>query len=279
VKRYVRWLVSGLCVGLAGFCSAADFISIPLDCKGLQGSAVGKQRIEAPVSGFSVLPPRGENWCVSSMASGFFFFKHPATVEILAQPPSPHDLFQVVLQTVRFMGLAVAIPTLGTEHPSPDQLKIVVDELINNHFFSQVVGGISSTERRFPTAGVTFRDRPVLWSKLRSLRRESERTRGVPSTARCFHARLGAQGSLGSIGGVIVGNSIFGPQDGVLLNGNTAAEVLDNRIESEEDRADRARRPDRCAEKDSSMPHFSAAFSGALKKGATGCLPAIQKRG
>jgi hypothetical protein len=38
---------------------------------------------------------------------------------------------------------------------------------------------------------------------------------------------------LGSIGGVIVGNSIFGPQDGVLLNGNTAAEVLDNRIESE----------------------------------------------
>jgi hypothetical protein len=37
-----------------------------------------------------------------------------------------------------------------------------------------------------------------------------------------------------------------------------------------EDRAGRARRPDRRAEKDSSMPHFSAAFSGALKKAARG---------
>ena len=47
-------------------------------------------------------------------------------------------------------------------------------------------------------------------------------------------ARLGAQGSLGSIGGGIVGNSILGAQDGVLLVGNTAAEVLDNRVESEQ---------------------------------------------
>jgi len=83
------------------------------------------------------------------MASGFFFFRHPASVEILAQPPSPNDLFQVMLQTVRFVGMALALPEFGTEHPSPDQLKVVVDELISNHFFSQVVGGISSAERRF----------------------------------------------------------------------------------------------------------------------------------
>jgi hypothetical protein len=84
------------------------------------------------------------------MASrGFTFFKHPANVEIPAQHPTPNDLFQVVLQTVRFMGIAVALPEFGTRHPSPDQLKVVVDELISNHFFSQVVGGISSAERHF----------------------------------------------------------------------------------------------------------------------------------
>jgi hypothetical protein len=84
------------------------------------------------------------------MASqGFTFFKHPANVEIPAQPPTPNDLFQVVLQTVRFMGVAVALPDFGTRYPPPDQLKVVVDELIGNHFFSQVVGGISSAERRF----------------------------------------------------------------------------------------------------------------------------------
>jgi hypothetical protein len=149
VRTHLCWMVCGLCLALARFASAADFTSIPLDCKGLKAAAVGQQRIEVPASGFSVLPPQGENWCVSSMAAGFFFFKHPATVEILAQPPSPSDLFQVVLQTVRFMGMALALPEFGTEHPSPDQLKVVVDDLISNHFFSHVVGGISSAERHF----------------------------------------------------------------------------------------------------------------------------------
>ena len=150
MKRYVPWLVCGLYLILAGFCSAADSISIPLDCKGLQASGAGQQRVEVPAAGFSVIPPQGENWCVRSMASeGFTFFKHPANVEIPAQPPSPNDLFQVVLQAVRFMGMALTLPEFGTEHPSPEQLKVVVDELISHHFFSQVVGGISSAERRF----------------------------------------------------------------------------------------------------------------------------------
>ena len=149
MKTYVCWLVCGLYFMLAGFCGAADSISIPLDCKGLQASGAGQQRIEVPASGFSVIPPQGEHWCVRSMASGFTFLKHPANVEIPAQPPSPNDLFQVVLQTVRFMGIAVALPEFGTQYPSPDQLKVVVDELISNHFFSQVVGGISSAERHF----------------------------------------------------------------------------------------------------------------------------------
>src|SRR5262245_60902791 len=102
------------------------------------------------ISGFFLLPPQGENWCVRSMASqGFTFFKYPGSVEIPAKPPTPNDLFHVVLQTVRFMGIATALPEFGTHHPSPDQLKVVVDDLISNHFFAQVVGGISSAERHF----------------------------------------------------------------------------------------------------------------------------------
>jgi hypothetical protein len=151
MRRYIYWLVCGLSLVFAGFCSAADSASIPLDCKGLQGSAVGSQRIEAP-PGFSVLPPQGENWCVSPMAVGFFFFKHPASVEIPKRAPSQNDLFQIVLKTTRFMGLAVGLPAFGTEHPSPDQLKVVVDELINHYFFAHVVGGIGSAERRFQLA-------------------------------------------------------------------------------------------------------------------------------
>ena len=150
MRRYVCGMVCGLCLVLAGFCSAADSISIPLDCKGLQASEAGQQRIQVPDSGYSVLPPQGENWCMRSTAShGFTFFKHPAKVEIPAQLPTPNDLFQVVLQTVQFMGIAVALPEFGTQHPSPQQLKVVVDDLVANHFFSQVVGGISSAERHF----------------------------------------------------------------------------------------------------------------------------------
>jgi hypothetical protein len=149
MRRYICAVVCGLSLVFAGFCSAAETQTIPLDCRGLKASAVGRQRIEAPISGFSVVPPQGENWCMSPMVSGFFFFKHPVSVEILAQPPSHSDLFKVVLQTVRFMGMALALPEFGTDHPSPDQLKVVVDELISHHFFAQVVGGISSAERRF----------------------------------------------------------------------------------------------------------------------------------
>lgn len=150
MRRYVCWLVCGLCLVSAGVSSAADSISIPLSCKGLQASGAGQQRIQVSDSGFSVLPPQGENWCVRSMASrGFTFMKHPGSVEIPAQPPTPDDLLQVVLQTVRFMGIAVALPEFGPHYPSPDQLKVVVDDLISNHFFSQVVGGISSSERHF----------------------------------------------------------------------------------------------------------------------------------
>ena len=149
VKTYFCWVVCGLCLLLAGFSRTADSVSIPLDCRGLQASEAGQRRIEVTAAGFSVIPPQGENWCVRSTASGLTFSKHPAKVEIPAEPPSSNDLFQVVLQTVRFMGMALPLPDFGTEHPLPEELEVVVDELISHHFFAQVVGGISSAERRF----------------------------------------------------------------------------------------------------------------------------------
>jgi len=60
VKTYFCWLVCGLCLVLASLCNAADFISIPLDCKGLQASGTGQQRIEVPAAGFSVLPRKAK---------------------------------------------------------------------------------------------------------------------------------------------------------------------------------------------------------------------------
>jgi hypothetical protein len=70
-------------------------------------------------------------------------------------------------------------------------------------------------------------------NSVRSLAREASAT---PSLG-ILVARLGLQGSLGSNGGGIVGNSVFGAQDGVLVIANTGAEVLDNRIESEANEA------------------------------------------
>jgi hypothetical protein len=140
------------------------------------------------IQGFPYFPPQGENWCVRSMASqGFTFLKHPANVEIPAQPPSPSDLFQVVLQAVRFMGMALALPEFGTQPPSPEQLKAVVDELISNSLFLASSRRNQFCRAAFPTGGVTFRDRPVFWCKLRPVRRESGRARRFPSTARCCH--------------------------------------------------------------------------------------------
>ena len=56
MRTHVCWMVCGLCLVLAGFCSAADSISIPLDCKGLQASEAGQQRIHVPIQGFPYFP-------------------------------------------------------------------------------------------------------------------------------------------------------------------------------------------------------------------------------
>ncbi len=46
-------------------------------------------------------------------------------------------------------------------------------------------------------------------------------------------ARLGPNGSLGSVGGRIAANQVLGVQDAIVVIGNEGAEVLDNKVESE----------------------------------------------
>ena len=55
----------------------------------------------------------------------------------------------MVLQAVRFTGLAVDLPDFGFNTESPEQLKVAVDQMISMHIFSQFIGGISSAERRY----------------------------------------------------------------------------------------------------------------------------------
>ena len=152
MKIYIHWTVCSLYLTVAAFCGAAGFTPVPFDCSMAQSSVVTNldQRIEVSAPGFSVLPPRGENWCVKSMASqGLGFLKAPVSVAVFGQPSSPNEIFPVALQAFRFTGLAVSLPDFGFNTESPEQLKVAVDEMISTHIFSQFIGGISSAERRY----------------------------------------------------------------------------------------------------------------------------------
>ena len=152
MRTYVRWAVCSLYVAVAAFCGAASFTPVPFNCSMLDSSPITNlnQRIEVSASGFSVLPPQGENWCVKSLASqGLSFVKAPVSGAIFGHSPSPDELFQLSLTAIRFTGLAVDLPDFGFNTESPEQLKVAVDQMISMHIFSQFTGGTSSAERRY----------------------------------------------------------------------------------------------------------------------------------
>lgn len=76
---------------------------------------------------------------------------------------------------------------------------------------------------------VSGRDAVVERNQLRSLLKEAQTVRPIALVL----ARLGPNGSLGTTGGRLAGNLIFGVQDGIVLIGNEEAGVLDNRVENE----------------------------------------------
>ncbi|ODT45675.1 MAG: hypothetical protein ABS70_02650 [Nitrospira sp. SCN 59-13] len=76
---------------------------------------------------------------------------------------------------------------------------------------------------------VSGRNAVVERNQLRSMLKEAGSVRPMA----LLLAKLGANGSLGSVGGRLSGNLIFGVQDGIVVIGNEGAELLDNRVESE----------------------------------------------
>jgi len=152
MKPYLRWAVCSLYLTVAALCGAASFTPVPITCGQLGSSAITNlnQRMEVSVSGFSVLPPQGENWCVKSLASReLSFVKAPVSMPVFGGPSSPDELLPMALRAVRFTGLAVSFPDFGFNIESPDQLKIAVDQMISTHIFSQFTAGISTAERRY----------------------------------------------------------------------------------------------------------------------------------
>ena len=76
---------------------------------------------------------------------------------------------------------------------------------------------------------VSGRNPVVERNQLRSLLKEAGSVRPIA----LLLARLGENGSLGSVGGRIAANLVLGVQDGIAVIGNEGAEVLDNRVESD----------------------------------------------
>jgi hypothetical protein len=152
MRTHVPWLVCSLHLIVTAFCNAAVFTPVPLNCSMLDSFPVTNldKRIEASATGFSVLAPQGENWCVKFLASGgLSFVKAPASLPVFGKPSSPDELLPMALQAVRFTGLAVDFPDFGFSTGSPEQLKVAVDEMISTHIFSQFTAGISTAERRY----------------------------------------------------------------------------------------------------------------------------------
>ncbi|GMV51903.1 MAG: hypothetical protein NBKEAIPA_01111 [Nitrospirae bacterium] len=76
---------------------------------------------------------------------------------------------------------------------------------------------------------ISGRNTVVERNQLRSLLKEAGSVRPIA----LLLAKLGKNGSLGSVGGRIAANQVLGVQDAIVVIGNEEAEVLDNQVDSE----------------------------------------------
>jgi hypothetical protein len=127
----------------------AESRSVRLDCAALKMSQATNQRVQLGRPPFSILPPKGENWCSSMLPGGLAFSKVMGTVQVPANKPTQEEVSRIALRAIRFITAATTIPNSGADFTAPGRLKVVVDELISNHFFSQILGGTISAERSF----------------------------------------------------------------------------------------------------------------------------------
>jgi hypothetical protein len=150
MKPYLACAVCALCLSLAICCEAANAAPVTPRCEALKSLPVTspEQRIEITAPGFSVLPPRGELWCYRLMASqGVSFFRIPQFEKGFDGPPS---LEIAALHLLGAMAMSLkGLRDFGTKVQTPDELKNVVNVLINEHLFSQISAGVLSAEHRF----------------------------------------------------------------------------------------------------------------------------------
>lgn len=150
MKMYVYPAVVVLYLTVSDLCRAAEVLPGPLHCAMLQSTAVTKleQRIEIADRGFSVLSPQGERWCYRLLTSnGVSFFKIPP-IAGFEKPPSLEEF----VATRLFSGMAMSLKGLRdveTQIKNADELKAVVNLLIRDQLFSQMIVGIASMDHRF----------------------------------------------------------------------------------------------------------------------------------
>jgi hypothetical protein len=151
MKPHLKWAVYLLCFTVAVCCEAADSAPITLSCDTLQTSAVtdlGK-RVEIVAQGFSVLPPQGEGWCYRALASrGGSFFKLPKFEKSFESLPSRDQIGALHIFSAIALSLA-GFRDSAAKIKSPDELESVVNLLITEHLFSQILDGVQSAEHRF----------------------------------------------------------------------------------------------------------------------------------
>ena len=140
-----------MCFTLAVCCEAAESAPITVSCDTLQSSAVTNlgQRVEILAQGFSVLPPQGEGWCYRAIASqGGSFFKLPKFEKDFESLPSRDQIAALHLFSAIALSLA-GFRDFGAKIKRPEELESVVNLLITEHLFSQILDGVQSAEHRF----------------------------------------------------------------------------------------------------------------------------------
>ena len=150
MKTWAFPAVVFLYVTVSALCRAAEVLPVPLRCEMLQATAVTQsaQRIEVAARGFSILPPQGERWCYRLLTSdGVSFFKIPPFAGF-EKPPSLED----IVATRLYSGMAMSLKGLRDVNAAvndSDELKAIVDLLIREQLFSQIIAGAASTDHGF----------------------------------------------------------------------------------------------------------------------------------
>src|SRR5687768_6374814 len=151
MKAYLVWAAYAVCLMGAVCCDAASSTPVRLDCEMLRGSPVTdlEQRIEIATQGFSVLPPQGEHWCYRFLSSQVVsFFKIPQFEKAFDRPPSVNDIAALRMLSAIAISLKGLID-LPTNIQSAEELKTLVNILIGEHLFPQILAGVRSPQHSF----------------------------------------------------------------------------------------------------------------------------------